>query len=270
MAFKQFNQYMEEKNGQFFLLPNNRDYADVIFLYRNVNDVLVADTHYVKSPDYSGYVHCCGHGCPACAKGIRVQTKIFIPLYNYKTNRIEFWDRSNRFERQLQADVLSKFPNPSEWVFRITRNGEAGSIDTTYEIVAQGKNSSFPYDAILASQNITLPDGYSQVVRDCTPGELSNMVNSVGSAAGSSYEAPSFNYVPTPRASSNNYTPPSTSIPEPVSVQPPAFGQGPDLPEAVPGIDEIPFTPDVPEPTFDSVPSDNTQEPVDDLGDVNF
>ena len=253
MAFKSFDNYLSDKNKDFFLLPNDKDYADVIFLYRSRQDVLVADTHYVKSPDYSGYVHCCGKGCPACAKGIRVQTKIFIPLFNYKTNKIEFWDRSNFFERQLESDILSKFPNPSEWVFRITRNGEAGSQDTRYSIVAQGKNSTYPYEKILADHGITLPQGYSAACRDCTSAELNDMLNATSSTPTNEY-----GYIPTPRASANEYQPASTSIPEPVSVEPPVFGDAPTVPEAVPGM-----------PIVEAVPA-SAEEATDDLGDVNF
>ena len=91
MAFKKVNDYNQEKFGGLFLLRNNGDYADVIFMYRSVDDVLVADTHYIKSADYSGYVHCQGRNCPACAKGIRVQTKLFIPMYNITDNELQFW-----------------------------------------------------------------------------------------------------------------------------------------------------------------------------------
>ena len=69
MAFKTVESYNEARFGGFFLLRNDGDFADVVFMYRNKDDVLVADTHYVKGSDYSGYVHCCGRGCPACSKG---------------------------------------------------------------------------------------------------------------------------------------------------------------------------------------------------------
>ena len=65
MAFKTAREYNEDRFGGLFLLRNDGDYADVIFLYRSLDDVLIADTHYIKSADYSGYVHCCGRGCPA-------------------------------------------------------------------------------------------------------------------------------------------------------------------------------------------------------------
>lgn len=273
MAFKSFDQYMSDKNKDFFLLPNDKDYADVIFLYRSTRDVLVADAHYIKSADYSGYVHCCGRDCPACAKGIRVQTKIFIPLYNYKTNKIEFWDRSNHFERQLQADVLSKYPNPSEWVFRITRNGVAGDVNTTYSIVAQGKNSRNPYEKILADHGVTLPEGYEGAIRDLTSAELSQLLNSNAAAPTSEY-----NYIPTPRASANDYQPISASIPEPVSVTPPAFGNAPEaaaIPVPPSVVDAVEFVPEIAESegvpfVEDAVPVSGQDTSTDDLGDVNF
>ena len=126
----------EERYGNMFLLRNDGDSADVIFLYQSIDDALVADVHYIKSSSYSGYVHCCGRGCPACAKGIRIQNKLFIPLYNISANEVQFFDRSIRFENVLNNAVFSRFPNPSEFVFRITRHGAAGSMDTTYDISA--------------------------------------------------------------------------------------------------------------------------------------
>lgn len=209
MAFKTMDQYNEERYGGFFLLRNDKDFADVVFLYRGKSDVLIADTHYVKSADYTGYVHCCGKGCPACGKGIRVQTKLFIPLYNYATGKVEFWDRSVRFENQLVADVFDKYPNPSEFVFRITRNGASGDLNTTYSIVCIGANTPESgcksYETILAENNIIFPNYYDNVVREFSPGELYTMLNTSPDASSPSdpgqYTMP--NYQVTPRRSTN-------------------------------------------------------------------
>ena len=57
MAFKSISQYNEDKNKDFFILQNDGDNAAVVILYRSVDDALVADVHYIKSGDYSGYVH---------------------------------------------------------------------------------------------------------------------------------------------------------------------------------------------------------------------
>lgn len=201
MAFKSVKVYNEERYGGMFLLRNDGDSADVVFLYRNEDDVLVADTHYIKSSDYTGYVHCCGRGCPACGKGIRVQTKLFIPLYVISINsenvdEVQFFDRSIRFESQLEQDVFSKFPNPSEYVFRITRHGSAGDVNTYYQITAVGKNSKFKYDDVLASKRIKMPDYYETICKDFSVSKLTQLLNSGSSDSGSSESLPSYQVSP--------------------------------------------------------------------------
>lgn len=177
MSFKSVKAYNEERYGGVFTLRNDADYADVIFLYENEDDVLVADVHYLKSTDYSGYVHCCGRGCPACGKNIRVQNRIFIPLYNLTTERVEFWDRTIRFENQLHMDVFAKYPNPSEYVFRITRNGVARDINTTYSITAVGRNSQMPFADICVHNNISFPDYYRNIVREYSITEIGQLLS---------------------------------------------------------------------------------------------
>lgn len=222
MAFKSVKTYNEERFGGYFLLRNDGDYADVVFLYQGVEDVLVADVHYIKSPDYSGYVHCCQKGCPACAKGIRTQTKLFIPVYNIAADEIQFFDRTMKFEPQLQQDVFSKYPNPSEYVFRITRHGAAGSVDTTYEIMAIGKNNSMPYAQILAQHNATMPEYYNTICRDLTAPELKAMID-LGEHAANGYSPnQEYSYNAVPRSSASNPAPA-----ESVTVQTPSFAEPP-------------------------------------------
>ena len=177
MAFKAITEYNEERFGNLFRLDNDGDFADVVFMYRSMQDALVADVHYIKSADYSGYVHCCGRGCPACAKGIRVQNKLFIPLYDINSNQVVFWDRNVRFQRQLDNDVFNKFPNPSEYVFRITRKGASGDINTSYSIVAVGKNTVKSYENIKTELHISFPDYYSVIVREYSIGDLKTMLD---------------------------------------------------------------------------------------------
>lgn len=200
MAFKSIDEYNEERYGGFFLLQNDGDFKDVIFLYQSTKDVLVGDAHYVKSADYSGYVQCCGKGCPACAKNIRVQGKMFIPVYVIEDDEVQFWDRSIRFSNILSSAVFSKFANPSEYVFRITRKGAAGDRNTTYEIAAVGRNVQKPYAQILAEKGITFPDAYNKVCKDMTAFEMQAMLDSGASAAvNNEYAGDIPNYQVTPR-----------------------------------------------------------------------
>lgn len=229
MAFKSFSQYQEDKNGDFFVLPNNGDSAEVVFLYKSPDDVLVGDVHYLNTASYKGYVHCCGKGCPACnygERGIRVDHKIFIPLYNIQKNKIEFWDRTTFFEQVLQEKVFRPFPNPSEAVFRITRNGAAGDRNTKYEIDPIGRNVSVPYESILAGFNVTFPDGYSKICKEMTADEMYKALNTSTSTT----DLQDYGYVPVPRVAPAADVPvpdmPTIPIPDynPVSVGSPIEG----------------------------------------------
>lgn len=241
MAFKTIANYNEEKFGGLFMLRNDGDSADVVFLYRNTNDVLVADTHYIKSADYSGYVHCLGKGCPACAKGIRTQTKLFIPMYNVTTQQIEFWDRTMRFENQLDTDVFSKYPNPSEFVFRIRRSGVPGDVNTTYSIVAVGRNTLGTYDELLSRFNVTMLEHYETICKSMSRSQLLDCLsggnNDVPDTA-STIPA----YIPTPRV-----TPPAAPAPDAanVSISAPTSFSAPTIDDSdisdTDMPDEVPF-----------------------------
>lgn len=237
MAFKSVKEYNENKFNGFFLLRNDGDYADVILMYRSEADVLVADTHYIKSADYTGYVHCCGKGCPACAKGIRVQTKLFIPVYNLREKKLQIWDRTLRFEPQLHKDIFSNFANPSEYIFRIIRHGEAGSVDTTYEFMIHEKRAPMTYDAIMQSLNTCSPDCYEVVCKSVTSSELYQMLNSSSISSVEGGDLP--NYQVTPRTRSN-----------PIA---------PDFPTVSSDLPEIPELPDMDDLDTSSMQSVNNE-----------
>lgn len=200
MGFKSVKSYNEERYNGLFILRNHGDYADVVFLYRNLEDVLIADTHYIKSSDYSGYVHCCGRGCPACSKNIRIQSKLFIPLYNLTTGSVEFWDRNIRFENQLSFDVFERCPDPSQFTFRIMRNGAAGDINTTYSIQLIGPANT-TYDDILQKFNIRMPEYYSNICKEVSSDQLARMLANHGSSNSLGADSlPAYQVTPRPAA----------------------------------------------------------------------
>ena len=246
MAFKTVKSYNDEKYGGYFILRNDGDYADVVFLYQSVEDVLVADVHYIKSADYSGYAHCCGKGCPACAKGIRTQTKLFIPVYNIQEGEIQYFDRTMRFEPQLQQDVFSRYPNPSEYVFRITRHGAAGSTDTTYEITAIGKNTFKPYAQILMEQHATMPEHYNTICRDVTASEMKAMLDSGDRPTNAYSPNDAYSYDAVPRGSSAAV--PQSPVVDQPTVSPETFSAPPEFDPAMNETDSE--DPDLVDPTF--------------------
>lgn len=201
MAFKSVAEVKAQKYAGKFVLENNGDTADVIFMYQGASDVMVADVHYIKSADYNGYVHCIDGGCPACIKGIRTQTKLFVPMYvlssnGVEVNEIQFWDRTMKFEPQLQTDVFKLCANPSEYVFRITRVGAHGDINTRYTISMVARNSVLTYADILAKYNAKFPDYYENIVKDVDATVMNSwLINSDNAAANTSMP----DYVATPR-----------------------------------------------------------------------
>lgn len=198
MAFKKISDYNEQKYGNLFMLRNDGEYADVVFLYQSVDDVLIADTHYIKSPDYSGYVHYTDKSSPALAKGIKVQTKLFIPLYNISTGKVEFWDRNVRFENVLSSQVFAKTPDPTQFVFRIVRHGMARDVNTTYEIQLLAKNTIGTYQEILDKFSIKMPDHYETICKTVSNQELGEMLLSADNSNSFSVDSAP-DYIPMPR-----------------------------------------------------------------------
>ena len=244
MAFKSVQTYNEERYGGLFILPNDQDQADVVFLYEKVDDVLVADVHYIKSADYSGYVHCCGKGCPACSKGIRTQTKLFIPVYNISADEIQFWDRTMIFEAQLQQEVFASYPNPSEYVFRITRHGAARDVNTRYSLMAIAKNTVKPYAQILSEKQAVMPDYYSNICRVVDATTLKAMLAS-GEQSNAGF-SPNDAYTPVPRNTPAD-VPEITQTPP---IEMPTFSVPPEFDSAVLNADLGPTDDGLDDPEF--------------------
>lgn len=202
MAFKSVAEIKAQKYSGKFILENDGDSADVVFLYQNASEVMAADVHYIKSADYNGYVHCVGGGCPACMKGIRTQTKLFVPMYvisncGKPVNEIQFWDRTMKFEPQLQSDVFKFCANPTDYVFRITRVGVHGDINTRYTISMVANNTVAPYAEIMAKNNATFPAYYENIVKDVNATVLNAWLANSDNAAVNTSTLP--DYVATPR-----------------------------------------------------------------------
>lgn len=203
MAFKTAQEFKEQKYNGKFVLQNDGDYADVILLYRSQNDVLLADAHYIKSSLESTYCHCLGTNCPACRKGLRVQTKLFIPMFvisinGAPVNKILFWDRNSSFEPHLNNGVFKSVANPSEYVFRITRSGAFNTRDVRYNFALQMTNKQ-SYDEILATYKIKLPDYYETIIKEVDDAVMNSWLNSMGESSNRTGDLPE--YVPMPRTS---------------------------------------------------------------------
>lgn len=197
MAFRSIKTLEETVYRNRLRLADDGDSIAGVFLYNSYDDVLVADVHYINSRKYKGYVHCCGDGCPACKKGIRVQNKLFVPFLvladksdGYDENQVIFWDRNQPFVYQLRKDVFDKYPNPTEFIFRITRHGVYRDRNTRYSIMVEA-NCVSDINDVLSGMGVSFPEYYENIVKSVNAAELNDWIND--SSSDEAY-MPSANY----------------------------------------------------------------------------
>ncbi len=201
--FKSLTEVREEKYKNKLVLFDDGDSADVILLYRSINEAALPmnGVHYLKGNSYSGYVSCNKAGCPACAKGVRNQKRIFIPVYNIATEEILFMDRpwNYFFENQLHKEVFDLYPNPSEVVFRISRHGSTGDKETRYSFTVVGKNDVATYEEIMAKFNISFPEYYDIICKDMNNAQMLELLSEAPVAVSDKSGMASVPYTVTPR-----------------------------------------------------------------------
>lgn len=210
MAFRTVVEAKAEMYAGKFVLENDGDFAYAIFLYRDKLDMLEARAHYIKSTEYSGYVHCLEHDCPACKKGFREQRKLFIPMLvmevnGQPVNEVRYWDRNMKFEPWLSQAIFKNYADPSLYVFKITRIGAHGSKDTKYNITVAGKNNA-PFDKILSDYGVSFPAHYENIIKMVDANTMSQWLATATTAnSNANTEVPA--YVPTPRVNVQNTAP---------------------------------------------------------------
>ena len=200
MAFKSVAQIEKDTYGKFLRLTDDQQWVKGVLLYKSYDDVLSCDVHYVKSKEYSGYVHCCGSSCPACQKGLSRRQKLFIPILvladlneGYDEDTVVFWDRNLSFNHYLKRDVFDKYDNPSDFVVKITRNGEYRDRNTTYSISACARFTN-DIDTVMESLGVKFPDYYENVVRTVDAATLQDMLSDTSATDKKSAYIPQQNY----------------------------------------------------------------------------
>lgn len=133
------DQYGGQGGGGFFSLKNDKDKANVRFLYDDINDVQGLSVHEVQHNGKKRYVNCLReygdpvNVCPMCEASMPVRAKYFVPLYDIDKGTVVTWERGKKFGGKLSA-LCSHYPNLVTHRFQIERNGRAGDKETFYEI----------------------------------------------------------------------------------------------------------------------------------------
>ena len=145
----------EQVGGQrpsvgFFGLKNNKEEAIVRFAFNSLDDLEFVTVHNVSVNGKYRKANCIRElsdpvdKCPLCKAGMPLQQRVFVKLIQYDlenrdtngkpTYSAKVWERSAHFAKTLQT-FINEYGNLSEYVFKIVRNGNAGDMKTTYDIL---------------------------------------------------------------------------------------------------------------------------------------
>lgn len=145
------------KVGYFNALKNDGDEAIVRFTYEDVKEFNLQTVHRVKVGEFYRSVACLkehfyddNSTCPLCAKGeTKAATKVYVKFLEYTKDEngkviatAKVWERPAKFTQKIvsaynMALDMGIYPASSkinDVVFKIKRNGVAGSKDTDYDV----------------------------------------------------------------------------------------------------------------------------------------
>ena len=196
------DKYGSGTGTRFFALKDDKDTAQVRFMYSSVDDIECFAVHQldVKGEAFKKrYVNCLREyrdpldKCPFCAAKMGTRVKLMVPLYNVDTETVQLWDKGKKFINQLTS-LCGRYSSADTplcaHIFEIERNGKAKDQSTTYSIYEISKD-----DTILEDLP-EFPDVLGSIIEDMSPEDMENYLANGDS---SSDEEP-----PVRRRSSNN------------------------------------------------------------------
>lgn len=132
---------------EFFNLKNDGDQAVVRFMYKDLSDFDIFTVHNVTINGKYRKVSCIRdphdvtEACPLCASGNSISNRFYIKMIEYRVNdqgQVEIhpvvWERSMSYASKLKS-MLEEYGPLEDCLFKVKRNGAAGSMDTTYDIM---------------------------------------------------------------------------------------------------------------------------------------
>lgn len=133
------DKYGGQGGAGYFSLKNDKDTAQVRFMYNGIEDVEGYAVHTVEIDDKKRYVNCLREynepvdKCPFCKAKMPTSAKLFIPIYNVDEGKMQFWERGKKFVSKISS-ICARYPHVVSHIFEIERNGKKGDTSTTYEI----------------------------------------------------------------------------------------------------------------------------------------
>ena len=164
--------YGNSQKGSFFVLKNDKDKAQVRFLYNGMEDIKGELVHKVSVGDKDRYVSCLRtysdpiDKCPFCAAQMKVQPRLFLKLYNEDAGEVQIWERGKTYYQTL-AGYASRYKPLYNEVIEIERHGKAGDQQTTYQFFPV---ENTPID--INDEKYECPEALGTIVLDKTADEM--------------------------------------------------------------------------------------------------
>lgn len=191
VSFDEAQEIAKERENQggdigFFTLKKHKDTATIRFLHEGLKDIETLAIHYVKTKDGKTKAVSCARSprdpianCPLCAaarQGENMQIRYYIHLLEYKKNdkgemvgEHKVFDRGSTFIKQLES-YASRYNPLHAHLFDIERIGEAGSRETSYNIIPlpDTENEKYPY----YEDDLDWVAALGTIIADKTPDQL--------------------------------------------------------------------------------------------------
>jgi len=178
-SYDEVDNYGGNGGSGFLSIPNDGDVVRVRFLYNKLEDIEGIAIHQVEIDGKKRYVNCLREygkpvdDCPLCKKGMFVNAKLFIPVYDIETGQVKIWERGKKFFGKM-AGICSRYASKDNLVshiFEIERHGKKGDTQTTYEVFEVEKDKTELEDLPEA------PDIIGSLVLDKSKDELQYFVD---------------------------------------------------------------------------------------------
>lgn len=130
----------------FFSLKNDKDVANVKFMYNGMEDIEGFSVHELTIGDNKRILVNCLRDydspiddCPLCKAGYTLKPKVFVKLYDNDTGETKIWERGKSFFRKISS-IAARYQPLVAHNFDIERHGAKGDMKTEYEFFETGKD----------------------------------------------------------------------------------------------------------------------------------
>lgn len=154
------NETITNNNIGFFSLRNDGDEAIVRIMHDSIDSFDLVTTHPIQIGGKYRRVNCIRDphealdNCPLCRSGSKIQQRMYIHLIQYVrddqgkiTPQGKVWERAASYAVTIK-NLIDEYGPLSNCIFKIRRNGKAGSMDTTYSILYSNpqvyRNEDYP------------------------------------------------------------------------------------------------------------------------------